>query len=83
MLSYASEPSTPGAAGVEPYWVAASSQAAVLQSPAAGACPAEAACRSLEAACWVSCLVDHMAAFVAARLLGFLQKETHTSDADT
>ena len=62
--------------------MAASSRAAVLQSPAAGACQEEA-CRSLGAACRAACPVDPMAAFAAARVLGLLQKPMHTCHADT
>ena len=58
--------------------MAASSRAAVLQSPGAGACPAEAACRSLGAACQVGRPAAPRAAFVAARVPALLQQLNHT-----
>ena len=60
--------------------MAASSRAAVLQSPAAGACPAEAACRSPGAACRAA--AGPTAAFVAARALGLLQKPSQSCQAN-
>ena len=54
----------------------ASSRVAVPQSPAAGACRAEGACRSpWAAACQVA--ADPTAASVAARALALLQKSSH------